>query len=280
MEGIGGWLGAFGWRLAAMSSSLVLAVTGRAEWIAIYACTSKTTQLLLPASWIVPDSALVGLAQVHGERRYDRRREIVDALVKLYLVLSGAAALGVLALNPAFVRWWVGDAFYGGVMLNALLAIGLVVTSLAHAAAAISSALGRRRTIGLAGLVQGAVHLAVSVGLALLFGLNGLAAAVIVSAAVTMLPIGLRTLGLAADLSLRDILADIGAWSWRAAPVLAIGAAIGTATVPMWLALIALAPLGILYLWLTRPLYAGLPIPPAYRRWLTFIPQSSFHTQP
>jgi O-antigen/teichoic acid export membrane protein len=267
-EGVGGWLGAFGWRLAAMSSSLVLAVTGRAEWIAIYACTSKTTQLALPASWIVPDSALVGLSHVHGEGRRDRRREVVDALLKLYLVLSGGAALSVLALNPSFVRWWVGEAFYGGVLLNALLAIGLVVTSVAHACAAISSALGRRRTIGMAGLLQGAIHLVLSAVLALSFGLAGLAAAVIVSAAVTMLPIGLRTLGLAADISPRDILADTIAWSVRAAPVLAIGAAIGAADVTLWVACAALAPLGIVYLWLTRPLYAGLPVPPAVRRWL------------
>lgn len=279
MEGIGGWLGAFGWRLSAMSSSLVLAVTGRAEWIAIYACTSKTTQLVLPASWIVPDSALVGLSHLHGEGRTDRRREVVDALLKLYLVLSGAAALGVLALNPSFVRWWVGETFYGGALLNGLLAAGLVVTSVAHACAAISSALGLRRTIGMAGLLQGAVHLALSAGLALSFGLNGLAAAVILSAAVTMLPIGLRTLGLAADVSPRDLLADIMAWSWRAAPVLAIGAVVGASNVRLWVAIAALAPLGILYLWLTRPLYARLPVPAAMRRWMLFAPQSTFDPQ-
>lgn len=261
-EGIGGWLGAFGWRLAAMSSSLVLAVTGRAEWIAIYACTSKTTQLLLQASWVVPDSALVGLSHIHGEGRHHRRREVVDALLKLYLVLSGGAALAVLVVNPAFVRWWVGEAFYGGLILNGLLAAGLVVTSIAHACAAVSSALGRRRTIGMASLLQGAVHLVVSAGLALSFGLNGLAAAVILSAAVTMLPIGLRTLGLAADVAPRDIGADIVAWSWRAAPVLIVGAAVGAANVTVWLALGALAPLGIAYLWLMRPLYASLlPVP-------------------
>jgi O-antigen/teichoic acid export membrane protein len=279
MEGIGGWLGAFGWRLAAMNSSLVLAVTGRAEWIAIYACTSKTTQLLLQASWIVPDSALVGLSHVHGEGRNRRRREVVDALLKLYLVLSGGAALAVLVANPAFVRWWVGEAFFGGVMLNGLLAAGLVVTSIAHACAAVSSALGRRRRIGMASLLQGAVHLVVSAGLALSLGLNGLAAAVILSAAVTMLPIGLRTLGVAADVAPRDIGADIIAWSWRAAPVLVIGAAVGAANVPSWLAFGALAPLGIAYLWLTRSLYGSLPVPPGLGRWLWFTPQSTLDIQ-
>jgi hypothetical protein len=44
--------------------------------------------------------------------------------------------------------------------------------------------------------------------------------------------------------------------------VLVIGAAVGAANVPSWLAFGALAPLGIAYLWLTRPLYASLlPVP-------------------
>ncbi|MGH9314769.1 MAG: hypothetical protein ACRD1S_16420 [Vicinamibacterales bacterium] len=270
-EGVGGWLGAFGWRLSAMSSSLVLAVTGRAEWIAIYACTAKTTQLLLQVSWIVPDSALVGLSQVHGEGRRERRREVVDALVTLYLILAGAAALVVLAVNPSFVRWWVGGSFYGGAILNVLLGAGLIVSSCAHAFAALGSALGRRRVIGAAGMVQGGVHLGLSAALALWLGLAGLAAAVIVSAAVTVLPIGLRTLGRAADVAPRRLVADIGAWFWRAAPTLVVAAAIGAANVTLWMALAALGPLLLAYLWLTRSLYAGLPVPPRFKRLLSTI---------
>jgi O-antigen/teichoic acid export membrane protein len=269
IAGVGAWLGGFGWRLAAMSSSLVLAVTGRAEWIAIYACTSKTTQLLLQVCWIVPDSALVGLAQIHGQGRDARRRELADALVRLYLILAGGAALVVLAVNPSFVRWWVGPSFFGGVPLTALLAAGLLVTSLAHAVAVLSSVLGRRLAIGVAGIVQGAAHVALSVALALWLGLEGLAAAVVVSAAITMVPIGLRTLASASGIAPRRVGADLVEWTWRSAPVLAVAAAVGAARLPLWTAAVTLVPLGAAYLWMTRALYAELPLHPRYQRILS-----------
>jgi O-antigen/teichoic acid export membrane protein len=270
-QGVGGWLGAFGWRLSAMSASLVLAVTGRAEWIAIYVCTSKTTQLLQQVSWIVPDSALVGLSQVHGEGRRERRREVVEALLTLYLILAGAAALVVLAVNPSFVRWWVGGAFYGGTILNVLLAAGLIVMSCAHAFAVLASALGRRRAIGAAGLLQGGVHLGLSVVLAVWVGLDGLAAAVIVSAGVTVLPIGLHTLGRAADEDPRRLAADIQGWAWRAAPALMVAGAMGAANLTLWMALAAVVPLELAYFWSTRSLYEDLPVPPRFKRLLSTI---------
>jgi O-antigen/teichoic acid export membrane protein len=270
-EGIGGWLGGFGWRLSAMSSSLVLAATGRPELIAIYACTSKTTQLLLQLCWIVPDSALVGLVQIHGEGRAARRREITDALLKLYLVLAGGVAILVLAVNPSFVRWWVGAEFFGGTALNVLLAVSLVVSSSAHAVAALGSALGRRLELGAAGLLQGGAHVLMAIGLALWLGLEGLVAAAIVSAAITMIPIGLRTLRMVADLAPSHVGRDVAAWSWRALPVLAAAAATGASGVGLWTTTAASVALGTAYLWLTRSLYAELPIDSRYRRLLAAV---------
>jgi O-antigen/teichoic acid export membrane protein len=270
-EGVGGWLGGFGWQLSAMSNSLVLASTGRADWIVVYACTSKTTQLLLQLSWIVPDSALVGLAQIHGEGRAARRRDIADALLKLYLTAAGGAAILVLAVNPAFVRWWVGTEFFGGTVLNLLLAAGLLVSSLAHAFAALASALGRRLAIGASGLLQGGVHIVLAVGLTVWLGLEGLAAASILSASVTMIPIGLRTLNAAADLAPDGVGRDVAAWSWRAVPILIIAAATGAAGGGLWASAVASIALGMMYLWLTRPFYAELPIDSRYRRLLAAV---------
>jgi len=270
-EGVGGWLGGFGWRLSAMSNSLVLAATGRADLIAIYACTSKTTQLLLQLAWIVPDSALVGLIQIHGEGRAARRREITDALLKLYLVLAGGVAILVLAVNPAFVRWWVGAEFFGGAALNLLLAASLIVSSFAHAVAALGSVLGRRLTLGAAGLLQGGAYVLMAFGLVLWLGLEGLVAAAIVSAAITMIPIGLLALTQVADLSPSRVGRDVGVWSWRAIPVLAAAAATGAAAPGVWAPAVASLALGIAYLWLTRSLYVELPIDARYRRLLAAV---------
>jgi O-antigen/teichoic acid export membrane protein len=270
-EGIGGWLGGFGWKLSAMSNGLVLAAIGRADLIAVYACTSKTTQLLLQLCWIPPDSALVGLAQIHGDGRAARRRDIADALFKLYLTAAGGAALLVLAVNPSFVRWWVGPEFFGGTALNVLLAAGLLVSSLAHAFAALGSVLGRRLVLGAAGLLQGCVHVVLAVVLGLWFGLEGLAAAAILSASVTMIPIGLRTLSGAADLAPDRVGRDIGAWAWRALPILFVAAGAGAVVTGLWMQTLTSVALGMVYLTLTRPFYTELPIDSRYRRLLAAV---------
>lgn len=268
--GVGGWLGGFGWRLVSMSSGLVLAATRRADWIAMYACTARLSQLLLQLCWIVPDSALVGLAQVHGEGRDDRRREIVDALMRLYLVFAGGAAVVVLAVNPAFVQWWVGPRFYGGLTLNVLLAAGLVVGSVAHGLAVLSSVLGRRTTMGAAGLAQGVVHVALAVALTLRLELNGLATATVLSASL-LGPIGVRTLSSAAHLDARRILAPVLTWALRAIPVTLVAALVGASGLSLAAAGAAAIALGLAYLWVTRGVYADLPLHPVYRRLLSSV---------
>jgi O-antigen/teichoic acid export membrane protein len=227
-------------------------------------------QLLLQLCWIVPDSALVGLAQIHGEGRAERRREITAALFRLYLVLAGGAAILVLAANASFVRWWVGPEFFAGVAVNVLLAAGLISSSIGHAFAALGSALGRRLPIGVAGLIQGGVHVILAVTLTLLLGLEGLALAAILSVALTMIPMGLRTLH-AAGFEAGRIARDVNAWSWRAAPALVCAALVGATGATLWVTGAAALALGIAYVWSTRSLYADLPIDARYRRLLATV---------
>ena len=122
-NGIGVWIAGFGWRLVSASTSMVIAVVGRTEWVAIYACTSKLSAVSTQVAWVLPDSGLVGLSQLHGEGHPQARvRAVVMMIVRLHLVLAGAAACAVLAFNPAFVTAWVGAEFYGGHALTVWLA--------------------------------------------------------------------------------------------------------------------------------------------------------------
>jgi O-antigen/teichoic acid export membrane protein len=68
-NGIGVWIAGFGWRLVAASTSMVIALVGRTEWVAIYACTSKLSAVSTQLAWVLPDSGLIGLSQLHGEGR-------------------------------------------------------------------------------------------------------------------------------------------------------------------------------------------------------------------
>jgi O-antigen/teichoic acid export membrane protein len=223
-------------------------------------------------SWQLPDAALVGLAQLKGEGRPERVRVVTVQLLRLLLVASGGVACAVVALNPAFVTLWVGPQRFGGMALNAMIAAVILSHSLAHGLFATSATLGTRVQAGWAALAQGAVNLAAALLLGPWLGLPGVALAAVVSTALVAYPAGVWMLRRTTGIGQAELWASaLGPWVLRAAGVLLVGAGVsllGTRVSP-WLAL-ALAPVvGLLYLWVMRPLYAGLPLPARLRPWLT-----------
>ncbi|HEX2202624.1 MAG TPA: hypothetical protein VHG91_04985, partial [Longimicrobium sp.] len=251
----------------ASNGIVVLSVAGPGAAV-VYAMTAKLGEVAMQMSWQVPDAGLVGLAQLRGEGREARLREVTVSILRLVLLGAGAVACGVLAFNPSFVALWVGRPRFGGVGLNALLALVVVAHSLSHGLFATSATLGARVQAGWAALAQGALHLGAAVLLGRAFGLAGVAAAAVASTALVAYPAGAamlrRTTGLGHAALWREAL---GPWAARGVFLLALGAAVGWIgwNVSVWIPL-ALAPaLGVLYLWTMRPLYAGLPLPERLR---------------
>jgi len=222
-------------------------------------------------SWQLPDAGLVGLAQLKGEGRPERVREVTLSLLRLVLITSGGVACAILAFNPGFVALWVGPARYGGFALNAMLAGLVIAHSLAHGLFTTSATLGTRVQAGWAALAQGGVNLAAALLFGRLFGLAGVALAAIASTALVAYPAGVwmvrKTTGVDQASLWRRVL---GPWAVRAALLLALGAAVGAlgTRVSPWLPIALAPPLAVLYLWAMRPLYAGMPMPARVRPWL------------
>jgi O-antigen/teichoic acid export membrane protein len=270
---IGAWLGAFGWKLLSMSSGLVLTAIGHPELVPLYSCTARLSTVVVQMGWIIPDSGLIGLAQLFGERRAQRLREVTRAMVRLHLIIAGGAVTLLLAVNPAFVTWWVTPALYGGHPLNLLLAAGVIVGSVTHALMTIASVLGRRLEIGVATIANGVLHVVVAWLLANAFGVAGIAAAALLAAAVTALPVGLRMTSERTGTTERELMATLAGWSARAWPT-AVAALIVGLMVPsgaVWMAALAWLPIGALYLWMMRPMYRELPIDPRFRAMLARV---------
>lgn len=271
---VGTWLGGFGWQLVAASNSLVIAYLGHPEWIPVYACTAKLSQLLLQVSWLLPDSGLVGLAQLHGEGSHERVRRIVGTMLRLHLVLSGATACVILALNPTFVRLWVGPSFFGGVTLNALLAGGVIWLSLTHCLICSSAVLGHRLRIGTAQLLNGILHLILAVWLGARWGLSGIALATLLGSGLTTLPFGAWLLRSVIGLDLRWLMVELlGRWSLRIIPLLVVAYALGAFGPPrnfLWLGFVGLI-LGLSYLWWMKPHYQSLLFDPRLTRLLSAL---------
>lgn len=263
-QGMGAWTAGLGWRMVAASDSVVILAVAGPEAAVVYAMTLKMGAIGMQMSWQLPDAGLVGLAQLKGENRPERVREIVVSLLRLGMLGGGAVACAVLAFNPGFVPLWVGPSRFGGLTLNALLACVLLAHTLSHVLFAASATLGTRVQAGWASIAQGALNLGAAVVLGRAFGLAGVAAAAVVSTALAAYPAGVwmlrRTTGMGQGELWRRVLAP---WGVRFVPLAALGAVIGTLAerVSPWVPL-ALAPALVpLYFWVMRPLYAGMPLP-------------------
>lgn len=281
-EGVGQWLAIFGVRLLAASNGLVITFLGHPEWVPIFFCTAKVTQLAQQLCWVLPDSALVGLAQLHAEDRPDRVREVVGHMIRVHLLLTGSAACLVLALNPVLVIWWFGPGLYGGHVLNELLAAGLIVSSLVHAAVTPVGVVGYRVQIGIATLLNGAVYLALALPLGAVYGLAGLAFALLPSSVITTLAWGMYLQRHVFGLTLVDMwTALLAPWLWRMTPALILASLLGRrlAEEPLWQTMVALVLVAPLYLWWVRPLLRHLPLPLRVQGWMTTLRLSIPETQ-
>lgn len=242
-EGGGGWLSAWGWRLASATDAIVISSLGHPVWITILVMTTKLGQLLTNMAWVPGDSGLVGLAQLAGEGDRSRLRDAIAALSRVYLTLGTSAACVILAANPAFVRGWVGDEFFAGRGINALLAFAVIGATAAHALSATVSVLGKRLYVGGTTLVAGAAHVALAYVLGQRFGLAGIPMAGLIVQSLVLVPLLLPALRTVAAMPFADMVRKVLApWAFRAVPLLALAAAIGVSAshVPIWIAI----PLG------------------------------------
>jgi O-antigen/teichoic acid export membrane protein len=131
--------------------------------VPVYALTRKGPDLarLFLERGVVAVSPALALAVGQGD---DGAVHRVLARVGLVLIWAlGALAGGVLLFNEAFVRLWVGEAFFGGKPANALLAAVVVLQALGSVLVSLGVALGQVRRTSRLQIGLGLLH-AASVG--------------------------------------------------------------------------------------------------------------------
>lgn len=275
VSGVGVWLSGWGWRLVAASNGLVIAGLGRPEWVAVYACTAKLSAMATQITWILPDAGLIPLAQVSAEHPGSERvRGVVAMMLRLHMLLAGGACCALLALNPLFVSRWVGHDLFGGVWLNALLAFGIVSSSVVHGLFAAAAVLGARLRVGLVSLASGVVQVGIAWAFGRVWGLPGVAAAGVAAAALVAIPFGAVLLESTAAMRPVALWRDlVRPWTARVTPLAGLAACLGAYHETLGIAglLPLVVCLGVAYLWHMRPLYALLALDPRVGRWLTSL---------
>ncbi|WP_394832060.1 hypothetical protein LVJ94_36640 [Pendulispora rubella] len=275
-SGTGTWLGALGWQLAFATDSVILASVGLRGDISSFAVTSRICFALMQLGWVIPDSACVGLAQLHAEGNAARTANVVRSILRVTLFLTGGVVCVSLSINAAFVSLWVGPELFGGARLNAIFGLDIVVLSVVHALVTTAAVLGHRMQVGLVTLVNGGFHIGLALLLGRWFGTSGVAAATAVSALGTSIPVGLYLLRHA--MPLRSIAADLAAWLLRLGPCATAAALLGWISLqphlvpPGRFGALAIGGAGaaissVAYVLAMRPMLRDLPLGDRVRRW-------------
>jgi O-antigen/teichoic acid export membrane protein len=271
-ESIGAWLSGTGVQMMERSSALVLALLGAPAIIPVLVCSSRVGQILTQMAWVLPDSALVGLAQLSGENNATRQRQVAFSIIRLNLVAAGFGACLVLAINPAFVRIWVGEHLFGGLLLNMLLAVEVISGSLVHGLCTVLAVQGHRLSIGLATVLQGAIYITLALILGRRYSLTGLLAADLIAPALSTLPVCLWLLRFPLGFDLRRLGLDLAYLLFlRAGPCLLFAGAYGYwRERNAWLPELALAGIvtSLVYLRVMASQLATFPLPGQARVWL------------
>jgi O-antigen/teichoic acid export membrane protein len=192
-----------------------------------YACTAKLVQVLANHPQMLMQAAAPALSEMRVSERRSRLVASTSALTRAMLVISGAVACGVIAVNGPFVTWWVGPSQYGGWPLTIMLALAMVARHLNTTTVYTVFCFGHERRTALTSLADGVVTFAASMIGLRLFGLYGVPLGSLVGVlSVSFLP-NLVLLARELGVSIAAPLVDLSGWMVRFAVCAGFAALLG-----------------------------------------------------
>lgn len=260
--GSGSLLGSLGWQLAFASDAVVIGYLGSAREVTVFAVTSRLGLILMQLGWTLPDSANVGLAQLKAEAAA-RVPGVVLSILRTHLLVAGAVACAVLALNPGFVNRWVGAELFGGWALNSALTGAVLTLSFVHAVVVPAGVLGKRFATGAATLANGVLHVGLALLLGKWLGLFGIALATVASGLFSTIPMGLYMLHPVSGVEPRVVWREaMLPWLLRFVPAAALCALLGHALWGRgwWLLAAGAVVTALGYAVVMKPFFSELPL--------------------
>jgi O-antigen/teichoic acid export membrane protein len=130
-------------------------------------------------------SAQPALSHLLGQGGTARARELLRDTLAIAAWLLALMAGGFVYLNHAFVRLWVGEKYFPGLAVNALIIAGFVAVTAGSVSASLCFAAGRIRSTSVMSVLQALVYVPCLVIGAAKWGLVGAAGALVFSVVLT-----------------------------------------------------------------------------------------------
>ena len=189
-----------------------------------YSCTAKLVFVLANHPQLLMQAAAPAMAEMRVSTSRDQLRTVTFALIRGTLILSGAVACLVIAVNEPFVRWWVGSEQFGGVRLTLLLVTAMLARHLTATWSYALFSFGYERRLSLTSLADGVVVLGVTGTLASLTNLGLASAPLGVLAGVMFVSLPVTGVALTRETAGRDggLAVLIRGWALRLGAVASI----------------------------------------------------------
>jgi O-antigen/teichoic acid export membrane protein len=211
--------------LAGSDVLLVAALLGPAAAVP-YACTAKLIQVLANHPQMVMQAAAPALSEMRMSEHRVRLAAATAVLTRAMLVLSGAVACLVLAINQDFVSWWVGPVQYGGSALTVVLVGAMLARHINTTTVYAVFCFGHERRLSITAVADGLVTTVIALVLVPHLGLSGVAVASLVGVVTVSYVPNVRVLARELGVHPYTPLLELRGWFVRFVLCAAAGAAV------------------------------------------------------
>lgn len=233
-----------------------------------YACTGKLITVLANHPQLLMQSAQPALAEMRMAESHARLAEVAMALMRAMLILSGAVACVVLAVNKLFVSWWVGPDQFGGAALTFALLSAMLLRHLNTTLVYALFSFGHEKRLSLTALADGLLTLGVTFLLVSALGLLGAPLGSLAGVLLVAIPANFAALCRELGTGPAKLVRSLSGWVWRFSVAAGASMLLGAYTWPEGLTAVVAAPLlgGAIYFALMLPLALQPPLGSYIRR--------------
>lgn len=184
-----GWLfaGSIADLLLYSSDLLLIGIVLGPKAAAIYATTGAVLRMIIDPVFSVFGAVNPGVAGICGRRDWERLQRVRLELHSSAVTAMAIIGVGVVMLNEAFLRLWIGPGFYGGMVTNILLVLIAFEGIPLRADTAIVDGLLQFRPKALITAVSGALGLVIGAIGAPTFGLPGIAIGTMIGRSINVI---------------------------------------------------------------------------------------------
>ena len=222
---------------------IIGAVLGPAA-VVPYACTGKLIAVLANQPQAILQTAAPALSELRPLGDRARIVQVTGALTQATVAVSGLVACLVLAVNQAFVSWWVGPDQFAGLGLTLLMIAAMLVRHFNTTNVYALFCFGHERRLALTTLGDGLVTIAAGIAFVAWFGIKGGPMAALVGVLAVSVPLNLRGLSTATGIRPSSIVAALGPWFVRFGLVSVVAAAGGVLLRTATLSVLACTTIG------------------------------------